>query len=101
MQQFSSAYDPRIYEFFFTRQTGNTDEDIILEHNRFEPDTPLEIDELKAAALDWQGLPPPPEDVKVEWTLKRYPQRGHEKERLEYAIMLPNREYLFLTIQGR
>lgn len=101
MQELSSAYDPRIYEFFFTRQTGCTDEDIILEHHRFEPDTPLEIEELKAAALKWQGVPPPPEEAKVAWKPKYHSQQGHEKARLEYAIMLPNREYLFLTIQGR
>ena len=101
MQTFSTAYDPRIYEFFFTRQTGNTDDDVTIGYHKYEPETPLEIDALKTAALAWLELPPPPPNSKAKWTLKRHPARGHQKERLEYAIVLPNRDYLFLTIQGR
>ena len=99
-QTFSSAYDPRIYEFFFSRQTGCTDDDIVLAHHKYEPDTPLELDELKTAALAWQDLPPPPPDSKAKWTAKHREPQGY-KARLEYAILLPNRDYLFLTIQGR
>lgn len=101
MQNLSTAYDPRIYEFFFTLQTGHADDDIVLDHHRYAPDTPLEIEALQTAALAWQGLAPPPPHSKAKWRAKRHPQRGHEKARLEYAIELPSRESLFLTIQGR
>ncbi|MCG9132750.1 hypothetical protein J5I95_13815 [Candidatus Poribacteria bacterium] len=100
MQTFSTAYDPCIYEFFFTRQTGNTDDDIVVDHHRYAPATPQEIEELKTAALAWLGLPPPP-DAKAVWKPKLHTQQGHEKARLEYAIELPDRDYLFLTIQGK
>ena len=101
LEGLSTAYDPRIYEIFFTRQTGHRANDVVLSHTKHEFTTPLELEELQTAALAWQDLTPPPPDSKAKWKVHRHPQRGHQKERLEYAILLPDTTVLFLTIQGR
>ena len=97
----SSAYETRIHQFFFTLQTGTRDNDLVLAHTEYRPDTDIEISELKTAALAWQDLTPPPPNSKRKWKLKHVPPQGYEKESLQHSIRLPDRTTLILTITTR
>ena len=102
LSELSTAYDPCIYEFFFSLQARQRhDDDLVLSHTRYTPDNPMEESELKEAALAWKGLPPPPPNSKAKWKFRRVPKRGHCKEFLEHSITLPDSTVLFLIIQGR
>ena len=97
--QLSTAYNPSIYDFFFSVETsgrtGKRDpKALVLAHQKFNTCKPLELDALKSAALGWQKLTPPP-TRHDNWQFSR------QGTAIEYALLLPDRTFLCITIQGR
>ena len=98
----STAYDPAVYEFFFTVESSEVigkpergPNSLVMAHQRFETEKALELDELKSEALSWQDLTPPP-PRHDNWQFSRT-----ENQAIEYTLLLPDRSFLCITIQGR